>query len=235
MNSVAPVMILQEIEKSFAQGERSLRVLEGASLELAPGEMVALLGPSGCGKSTLLNIAGLLEAPDSGSVRIDGHNTARLSHSDRAHLRRDKIGFVFQFHRLLPEFNALENVMIPQMLAGLDRKTAGERAEELLGMVGLQDRKTHRPGLLSGGEQQRVAIARGVSNAPGILLADEPTGNLDPETARIVFDHLSAIIRSTGTAALIVTHNAALAKSMDRVLVIRDGQLVIGSKAAADS
>ena len=221
-------LTLHEVEKSFSQGGRRLHVLQGASLELAPGEMVALLGPSGCGKSTLLNIAGLLEAPDQGAVTVDGRNTARLSHGERARLRREKIGFVFQFHRLLPEFDALENIMIPQMLAGLDRKTAAERGEQLLGMVGLEDRKTHRPGLLSGGEQQRVAIARGVSNAPGILLADEPTGNLDPETAHDVFGHLSKIVRSTGTAALVVTHNTDLAGSMDRVLAIRDGRLEKG-------
>ena len=222
------VLTLHEVEKSFSQGGRHLNVLQGASLELASGEMVALLGPSGCGKSTLLNIAGLLESPDQGAVTVDGRNTARLSHAERARLRREKIGFVFQFHRLLPEFDALENIMIPQMLAGLDRKTAAQRAEQLLGMVGLEERRGHRPGLLSGGEQQRVAIARGVSNAPGILLADEPTGNLDPETARDVFGHLSSIVRSTGTAALVVTHNTDLAKNMDRVLVIRDGRLTKG-------
>ena len=227
-SNAEPVLSLFEVGKSFAQGERRLHVLEDASLALVPGEMVALLGPSGCGKSTLLNIAGLLEAPDTGTVNVDGQNTARLSHRERARLRRDKIGFVFQFHRLLPEFDALENIMIPQMLAGLDRTTASERAEQLLGMVGLEDRKTHRPGLLSGGEQQRVAIARGVSNAPGILLADEPTGNLDPETARDVFGHLSTIVKSTNTSALVVTHNADLARQMDRVLVIRDGRIAEG-------
>ena len=228
MSDNAQVLNLHEVEKSFRQGERRLHVLQGASLSLAKGEMVALLGPSGCGKSTLLNIAGLLEAPDLGVVSVDGQNTARLSHRERARLRREKIGFVFQFHRLLPEFDALENIMIPQMLAGLDRETASERAGQLLAMVGLAERKTHRPGLLSGGEQQRVAIARGVSNAPGILLADEPTGNLDPETAQDVFDHLASIVRSTSTAALVVTHNTDLARRMDRVLVIRDGRLSAG-------
>ena len=228
MNDAASVLSLREIGKSFKQGERQLRVLENASLDLAAGEMVALLGPSGCGKSTLLNIAGLLEAPDQGVVSVGGEDTAQLSHGERARLRRERIGFVFQFHRLLPEFDALENIIIPQMLTGLDRKTASERAGQLLGMVGLEDRKTHRPGLLSGGEQQRVAIARGVSNAPSILLADEPTGNLDPETASEVFGHLAAIVRSTKTAALVVTHNTDLARGMDRVLVIRDGRIAKG-------
>lgn len=228
MTDTAPALHLHEIEKSFHQGERRLHVLQGASLSLNPGEMVALLGPSGSGKSTLLNIAGLLEEPDHGTINLDGQNTARLSGKERARLRRKKIGFVFQFHRLLPEFSAQENIIIPQMLAGLDRKIASERGDQLLGMVGLENRKSHRPGELSGGEQQRVAIARAVSNAPSILLADEPTGNLDPETANDVFWHLSAIIRSTGTAALIVTHNTDLAKQMDRVLMIRSGALTEG-------
>lgn len=224
----APALSLHEVEKSFAQGVRRLHVLQGASLALQPGEMVALIGPSGSGKSTLLNIAGLLESPDQGAVSVDGQNTVRMTSRERAKLRREKIGFVFQFHRLLPEFNAVENITIPQMLNGLDRKEATTRAEQLLGMVGLDERKTHRPGELSGGEQQRVAIARAVSNAPSVLLADEPTGNLDPDTAADVFRHLSAIIRSTGTAALIVTHNTELAQSMDRVLMIRAGQLTEG-------
>jgi len=218
-------LVLNGIEKSFAQGKNRLHVLNGASLAIRPGEMVALVGPSGSGKSTLLNIAGLLENPDSGSVMVDGKATARLKEKERAVLRRKKIGFVFQFHRLLPEFSAFENILIPQMLAQLPRAEASSRAEQLLALVGLSDRRDHRPGQLSGGEQQRIAIARAVSNAPSILLADEPTGNLDPETARDVFSHLSAIIRQTKTAALIVTHNTELAASMDRVLTIRDGAL----------
>lgn len=223
-----PALALHEIEKSFTQGKRRLHVLQGASLTVNPGEMVALVGPSGSGKSTLLNIAGLLEAPERGAVNIDGQNTARLATGGRARLRREKIGFVFQFHRLLPEFSALENIIIPQMLAGLDRKEASQRGEQLLGMVGLDERQHHRPGELSGGEQQRVAIARAVSNAPSVLLADEPTGNLDPETAHGVFRHLAAIVHSTGTAALIVTHNTELAAMMDRVVMIRGGTLSEG-------
>jgi len=225
-------LVLNGIEKSFVQGSQRgasgknrLHVLNGASLAIQPGEMVALVGPSGSGKSTLLNIAGLLENPDSGSVMVDGKATARLGERERAALRRQKIGFVFQFHRLLPEFSAFENILIPQMLAGLPRQEASTRAEQLLALVGLADRRDHRPGQLSGGEQQRVAIARAVSNAPSVLLADEPTGNLDPETARDVFKHLAAIIRQTKTAALIVTHNTELAASMDRVLMIRGGTL----------
>ncbi|MGU9962037.1 MAG: ABC transporter ATP-binding protein [Candidatus Puniceispirillales bacterium WSBS_2018_MAG_OTU23] len=216
---------LNGIEKSFTQGKGQLQVLKGASLDINAGEMVALVGPSGSGKSTLLNIAGLLESPDRGTVMIGGKHTGRMKKGELAKLRRDEIGFVFQFHRLLPEFTALENLLIPQMLAGLPRGIASARAEELLAMVGLTDRAEHQPGQLSGGEQQRVAIARAVSNAPSILLADEPTGNLDPETADEVFRHLRQIIKSTNTAALIVTHNAELAKMMDRVAVIRGGEL----------
>jgi lipoprotein-releasing system ATP-binding protein len=185
-----------------------------------------LVGPSGSGKSTLLNIAGLLERPDSGTVFIDGIDSARLRSAKRTLLRCQHIGFVFQFHRLLPEFSALENVMIPQMLAGLDKFEASDRAAQLLAMVGLQDRVDHRPGLLSGGEQQRVAIARAVANAPRVLLADEPTGNLDPDTARDVFGHLAAITRATRTAALVVTHNQQLALNMDSILTIENGHVV---------
>jgi lipoprotein-releasing system ATP-binding protein len=227
-NPRGSALVLNDIEKSFAQGAQGkhrLHVLNGASLAIQPGEMVALVGPSGSGKSTLLNIAGLLENPDSGSVMVDGKATARMKDKERAALRRKKIGFVFQFHRLLPEFSAFENILIPQMLAKLPRAEASSRAEQLLALVGLSDRRDHRPGQLSGGAQQRVAIARAVSNAPSVLLADEPTGNLDPETARDVFKHLTAIIRQTQTAALIVTHNTELAASMDRVLTIRDGVL----------
>lgn len=216
---------LNDIEKSFPQGKTQLRVLKGANLEVRAGEMVALVGPSGSGKSTLLNIAGLLENPDRGTVKVGGQHTARMSANECATLRRDEIGFIFQFHRLLPEFSALENLLIPQMIAHLPRHEATERAEQLLAMVGLSDRANHRPGQLSGGEQQRVAIARAVSNAPSILLADEPTGNLDPETAEDVFRHLRQIIKSTNTAALIVTHNTDLAKMMDRVVTIRGGEL----------
>jgi lipoprotein-releasing system ATP-binding protein len=219
---------LNKIEKSFPQGKAQLHVLKGASLNVVAGEMAALVGPSGCGKSTLLNIAGLLENADRGTVMVGSQDTSRLSARERAKLRRDEIGFVFQFHRLLPEFSAQENLLIPQMLANLPRQEATQRADQLLAMVGLTERRDHRPGQLSGGEQQRVAIARAVSNAPSVLLADEPTGNLDPETADEVFRHLRQIVKTTKTAALIVTHNTELAKMMDRVVTIRNGKLTEG-------
>ena len=229
MSSPSPsqaLLELRDVRRGYHQGESRLDVLNGASLSVRAGEMKALVGPSGSGKSTLLNIAGLLEQPDSGTVFIDGIDSARLRSAKRTLLRRQHIGFVFQFHRLLPEFSALENVMIPQMLAGLDKFEASDRAAQLLAMVGLQDRVDHRPGLLSGGEQQRVAIARAVANAPRVLLADEPTGNLDPDTAKDVFGHLAAITRATRTAALVVTHNQQLALNMDSILTIENGHIV---------
>jgi lipoprotein-releasing system ATP-binding protein len=229
MSSQSPsqaLLELRDVRRGYHQGESRLDVLNGASLSVRAGEMKALVGPSGSGKSTLLNIAGLLEQPDSGAVFIDGIDSARLRSAKRTLLRCQHIGFVFQFHRLLPEFSALENVMIPQMLAGLDKFEASDRAAQLLAMVGLQDRVDHRPGLLSGGEQQRVAIARAVANAPRVLLADEPTGNLDPDTARDVFGHLAAITRATRTAALVVTHNQQLALNMDSILTIENGHVV---------
>ena len=229
MSSQSPsqaLLELRDVRRGYHQGESRLDVLNGASLSVRAGEMKALVGPSGSGKSTLLNIAGLLEQPDSGTVFIDGIDSARLRSAKRTLLRRQHIGFVFQFHRLLPEFSALENVMIPQMLAGLDKFEASDRAAQLLAMVGLQDRVDHRPGLLSGGEQQRVAIARAVANAPRVLLADEPTGNLDPDTAKDVFGHLAAITRATRTAALVVTHNQQLALNMDSILTIENGHVV---------
>ena len=229
MSSQSPsqaLLELRDVRRGFNQGESRLDVLNGASLSVRAGEMKALVGPSGSGKSTLLNIAGLLEQPDSGTVFIDGIDSARLRSGKRTLLRCQHIGFVFQFHRLLPEFSALENVMIPQMLAGLDKFEASDRAAQLLAMVGLQDRVDHRPGLLSGGEQQRVAIARAVANAPRVLLADEPTGNLDPDTAKDVFRHLAAITRATRTAALVVTHNQQLALNMDSILTIENGHVV---------
>jgi len=216
---------LRKVERFFRQGAQRIEVLRGASLSVAAGELTALVGPSGCGKSTLLNIAGLLEKPDAGDVLINGQSTAKMSHRACGRLRRSHIGFVFQFHRLLAEFTAVENIMIPQMLNGLSRNAALERARQLLVMVGLEGRADHRPATLSGGEQQRVAVARAVANAPRILLADEPTGNLDPETARDVFDTIAAIVRATNTAALIVTHNQDLARKMDRVLTIRNGAI----------
>ena len=217
---------LRDVRRGYHQGESRLDVLNGASLAVRAGEMKALVGPSGSGKSTLLNIAGLLEQPDSGTVFIDGIDSGGVRSGKRTLLRRQHIGFVFQFHRLLPEFSALENVMIPQMLTGLDKFEARDRATQLLAMVGLQDRVDHRPGLLSGGEQQRVAIARAVANAPRVLLADEPTGNLDPDTAKDVFGHLAAITRATQTAALVVTHNQQLALNMDSILTIENGHVV---------
>ena len=221
-----PLLELKDVWRSYNQGGSKLDVLTGASLTVRAGEMKALVGPSGSGKSTLLNIAGLLEQPDSGTVFINAVDSAGLRQGKRTLLRRQHIGFVFQFHRLLPEFSALENVMIPQMLNGLDKLEAADRAGQLLAMVGLQDRVDHRPGLLSGGEQQRVAIARAVANAPRVLLADEPTGNLDPDTAKDVFGHLAAITRATQTAALVVTHNQQLALNMDSILTIENGYVV---------
>ena len=221
-----PLLELKDVWRSYNQGGSKLDVLTGASLTVRAGEMKALVGPSGSGKSTLLNIAGLLEQPDSGTVFINAVDSAGLRQGKRTLLRRQHIGFVFQFHRLLPEFSALENVMIPQMLNGLDKFEAADRAGQLLTMVGLQDRVDHRPGLLSGGEQQRVAIARAVANAPRVLLADEPTGNLDPDTAKDVFGHLAAITRATQTAALVVTHNQQLALNMDSILTIENGHVV---------
>ena len=226
MSKSSSVLQLVDVERHFVQGGRRITVLNKANLSLEAGRLTALIGPSGAGKTTLLNMAGLLERPDRGDVIVGGVRTAQLSEAKRTLLRRQQIGFVFQFHRLLPEFSALENVMIPQMLAGLDKFEASDRAAQLLAMVGLQDRVDHRPGLLSGGEQQRVAIARAVANAPRVLLADEPTGNLDPDTAKDVFGHLAAITRATRTAALVVTHNQQLALNMDSILTIENGHVV---------
>ena len=224
MNNIPPLR-LENLSRHFSQGGRRIDVLNQANLELYSGQMTALVGPSGAGKTTLLNLAGLLEMPDEGDVIIAGQNTSGLSERRRTLLRKKHIGLVFQFHRLFAEFSALENIVIPQMIGGLKRKTAEERAEALLAMVGLSDRLHHRPGLLSGGEQQRVAIARSVANAPDILLADEPTGNLDPQTADSVFQALEKIVTGTQTAALIVTHNLQLADRMHRRLAIQNGQV----------
>jgi lipoprotein-releasing system ATP-binding protein len=220
-----PVLGLERIERAFIQGERRLPVLRGVDLALAPGEMVGLVGPSGAGKSTLLHIAGLLERPDAGHIRIAGKRAEALGDTERTRLRRLSIGFVYQFHHLLPEFSALENVMMPQLIAGLGRGEARARAEQLLQMVGLAERASHRPARLSGGEQQRVAIVRAVANVPKVLLADEPTGNLDSETAEGVFEQLRKIVRATGLAALIATHNYELANRMDRRVALKDGVL----------
>ena len=216
---------LREIERTFVQGDRRLEVLRGVSLDLRPGEIVALVGQSGSGKSTLLHIAGLLEQPDSGDVILDGKAAGPLGDRGRTALRRRFLGFVYQYHHLLPEFSAIENVMLPQMLNGLSRSEARVRAADLLAMVQLKERGDHRPGRLSGGEQQRVAIARAVANAPRVLLADEPTGNLDAATADIVFRQLLVLVRETGMAALIATHNPDLAERMDRTVTLKDGVL----------
>lgn len=218
---------LKGVNRTFRQGEREIAVLRAAEMSLARGEIVALVGPSGAGKSTLLHIAGLLERPDSGDVVVVGESCAELPESERTRLRREALGFVYQFHHLLPEFSAQENVMLPQMIAGTDKATARQRAGELLEMVGLSDRATHRPGQLSGGEQQRIAIARSVANGPSVLLADEPTGNLDPETAGAVFGQMLKLVRGVGLGALVATHNLELASRMDRILQLRDGHIEI--------
>ncbi len=221
-----PVIHLNRIERHYLQGDDRLEILKGAELAVWSGQSVALIAPSGSGKSTLLHIAGLLERPDDGEVFINDKATSGLSDGARTKLRRVEIGFVYQFHHLLPEFSALENVMLPQMVRGLKKSDAIERARELLGYLGLKDRISHRPGELSGGEQQRVAIARAVANAPRILLADEPTGNLDPRTSERVFSALSQLVRASGLAAIIATHNMELAARMDRRVTLRDGMVV---------
>jgi len=218
-------LALRGIQRTFMQGDRQLEVLRGVSLDLRAGEIVALVGQSGSGKSTMLHIAGLLERPDAGDVVLDGKGAAALGDHQRTILRRKFLGFVYQYHHLLPEFSALENVMLPQMLNGLSRSEARRRAIDLLAMVQLKDRADHRPGRLSGGEQQRVAVARAVANAPRVLLADEPTGNLDAQTADTVFRQLLALVRETGMAALIATHNPDLAARMDRTVHLKDGVL----------
>jgi lipoprotein-releasing system ATP-binding protein len=221
-----PVLYLHAVERHYRQGAASLEILKGADLAVWLGQSVALVAPSGAGKSTLLHIAGLLEQPDSGNVYIDGVGTSRMPDIARTQIRRTEIGFIYQAHHLLPEFSALENVMLPQMIRGLARGEARQRGQELLSYLGLKDRVTHRPAELSGGEQQRVAIARAVANAPRILLADEPTGNLDPHTADHVFDTLAQLVRASGLAAIIATHNMDLARRMDRRVTIREGLVV---------
>jgi lipoprotein-releasing system ATP-binding protein len=219
---------LSKVTMTFGQTESKLEILRGADCAVQAGELVALVGPSGAGKSTLLHIAGLLEKPTSGKVEIAGVEAGDLDDSKRTALRRKTIGFVYQFHRLLPEFSALENIVVPQMIAGISRTAAGERAQALLDRVGLGARASHRPGKLSGGEQQRVAIARALANAPALLLADEPTGNLDPHTAEGVFAVLRELIAETKLGALIATHNLDLARRMDRVIELKDGLLIDG-------
>jgi lipoprotein-releasing system ATP-binding protein len=219
------VLELRSIARHYREGEARLDILMDVNLSIYPGETVALLAPSGAGKSTLLHIAGLLERQDGGEVLIKNAPTSRMSDSERTRLRRATVGFIYQFHHLLPEFSALENVALPQMINGLSGSEARLRAQQLLDYLRLGPRASHRPSELSGGEQQRVAIARAVANAPHLLLADEPTGNLDPRTAEHVFGTLLALARSTGLAALIATHNLELAKQMDRRVTLRDGRV----------
>ncbi len=221
-----PVLVLDTLTRTYKQGMREIPVLAGASVVLYPGEAVALVGPSGAGKSTLLHIAGLLETPDTGRVVVNGRDCSRMSDDDRTRVRRMEMGFVYQFHQLLPEFSALENVAIPQLILGRRKSEAQARARELLEAMGLGERVHHRPAELSGGEQQRTAIARALANAPRLLLADEPTGNLDPNTSGHVFRELITLIEHTRVAALIATHNLDLARSMHRVVRMEAGQLV---------
>jgi lipoprotein-releasing system ATP-binding protein len=225
MSDPALPLALRDIKRTFVQGDRRLEVLRGITLDLRPGEIVALVGQSGSGKSTLLHIAGLLERPDDGDIIVDGKSAGAANDRERTALRRRVLGFVYQYHHLLPEFSAIENVMLPQMLNGRSRGQARAHAAELLAMVQLKDRSDHRPGRLSGGEQQRVAIARAIANAPSVLLADEPTGNLDSSTADTVFRQLLSLVRDTGMAALVATHNPDLAARMDRTVTLKDGVL----------
>lgn len=221
-----PVLRLAGVEKGYKEGEAVLRILKGADFVLYPGQVTALVAPSGAGKSTLLHIAGLLERPDSGDVLVGGRSCGALDDGARTAIRRTEIGFVYQFHHLLPEFSAVDNLVVPQMIAGLRKDEARKRAMELLAYMKLEARASHLPSELSGGERQRVAIARAVANAPRVLLADEPTGNLDPKTSHYVFDALAALVRATGLAAVIATHNHDLASRMDRRITLEDGKVV---------
>ena len=221
-----PVLFLQAIERTYRQGDNLLNILRRAELAVWPGQLVALIAPSGAGKSTLLHVAGLLERQDAGEVFVNSRPTSQLSDVERTRIRRVEMGFIYQAHHLLPELSALENVMLPQMIRGLGKRDAAARAAELLSYLGLKERLTHRPAELSGGEQQRVAIARAVANAPRVLLADEPTGNLDLRTADRVFEALTQLVRASGLAAIIATHNMDLAARMDRQVTLQDGQLV---------
>jgi lipoprotein-releasing system ATP-binding protein len=220
-----PVLSLRGVTRTYVTDAGQLPVLKGVDLDVMPGEIVGLIGPSGSGKSSLLHAAGLLERPDGGTVTVAGQDCTKLGDRPRTRMRLGTIGFVYQFHHLLPEFSAIENVAMPAMIAGKSRPVAGERAEALLSRLGLAERLHHQPGQLSGGEQQRVAIARALTNAPRLLLADEPTGNLDPDTAASVFQALYDLARDTGVAALIATHNMELARYMDRVFALKDGHL----------
>jgi len=220
-----PVLSIRGLQRTYVTAAGPLPVLKGVDLDVRPGEIVGLIGPSGSGKSSLLHAAGLLEHPDAGRISIQGRDCSDLADRERTRVRLGAIGFVYQFHHLLPEFTALDNVALPQMIAGKSRKAARERALRLLSELGLAERWDHQPAQLSGGEQQRVAIARALSNAPRLLLADEPTGNLDPNTSEAVFANLYELARKTGVAALVATHNLELARHMDRVVALKDGHL----------
>jgi len=228
-----PVLSIRGLERSYATGAGPLTVLRGIDLDVEPGEVVGLIGPSGSGKSSLLHAAGLLEHPDAGRISVLGRDCSDLGERARTRVRLASIGFVYQFHHLLPEFSALDNVALPQMIAGRSRRVARKRAEALLSELGLAARIQHQPAQMSGGEQQRVAIARALANAPRLLLADEPTGNLDPATSGTVFDALYELVRGQGVAALIATHNLDLARHMDRVFALKDGRLEEQRKAAS--
>jgi lipoprotein-releasing system ATP-binding protein len=222
---VQPVLSLKNVERQYKSGDKTLHVLRGINLDLRPGEMTGLIGPSGSGKSTLLHVAGLLEKPDSGEVLFNGKNALTMSDDARTLARRMQLGFVYQFHHLLPELNAVDNVAAPLMINGMSRGKARKRGQELLRQMGLVERDHHRPGQLSGGEQQRVAIARSLANRPKVLIADEPTGNLDPNTSRVVFQNLFEIAKQEGVAVLVATHNVELTSVMDRVLTLHEGRL----------
>jgi lipoprotein-releasing system ATP-binding protein len=222
---VQPVLSLKNVERQYKSGDKALHVLRGINLDLRPGEMTGLIGPSGSGKSTLLHVAGLLEKPDSGEVLFNGKNALTMSDDARTLARRMQLGFVYQFHHLLPELNAVDNVAAPLMINGMSRGKARKRGQELLRQMGLVERDHHRPGQLSGGEQQRVAIARSLANRPKVLIADEPTGNLDPNTSRLVFQNLFDIAKQEGVAVLVATHNVELTSVMDRVLTLHEGRL----------
>jgi lipoprotein-releasing system ATP-binding protein len=220
-----PVLSLRGVTRTYETAQGGLTVLKGVDLDLFPGELVGLIGPSGSGKSSLLHAAGLLERPTSGEIRIDGDDVGALDERARTRLRLSRVGFVYQFHHLLPEFDARDNVALPMRIAGWSEREAQTRAEQALASLGLAERTRHQPAQMSGGEQQRVALARALANGPRLLLADEPTGNLDPATSQSVFETLQSLVKSTGVAALIATHNMELAGHMDRVFALKDGHL----------
>jgi lipoprotein-releasing system ATP-binding protein len=225
-----PSLALKDVTRTFGTGTETLEIFKGVTGQIMPGEVVALVGPSGSGKSSLLHICGLLEPPSSGTVMICGRDCSQLDDAERTRIRREELGFVYQFHHLLPEFNALENVVMPQLIGGKMPRESEALAKRLLQMVGLSQRATHRPGKLSGGEQQRVAIARALANQPRLILADEPTGNLDPKTADMVFAMLIEICRARGVAALIATHNLQMAVKMDRTWLLHEGRMIDAGK-----